>query len=115
MRDPLAQLATGRIKSRFAADVSGAAGALGGAIGGRRLLVVGGAGSIGAATVRALLAYAPAAVDVLDLSENGLAELVRDLRSDAVLGTTALRCLPLDYGSSIARRFIVGANEVEVP
>src|ERR1019366_1309128 len=42
----------------------------------RRGLVIGGAGSIGAAPVRALLPFDPAAVHVVDHDENGLAELI---------------------------------------
>lgn len=107
MRNSLARLATGRDDSRFSSDVARMAAQLRTAVAGRRLLVVGGAGSIGAATVRALLPFGPAAVDVVDHDENGLAELVRDVRSDGIVppGTT-LRCVPLDYGSPVAQRFI---------
>ncbi|WP_153558919.1 UDP-N-acetylglucosamine 4,6-dehydratase [Roseimaritima sediminicola] len=51
-----------------------------------RFLVVGGAGSIGGAVVRELFAKNPRALHVIDMSENNLAELVRDLR--ASLGYT---------------------------
>ncbi len=51
------------------------------AINGRRFLVVGGAGSIGSAVVRALFARSPGALHVVDIGENTLAELVRSLRS----------------------------------
>ncbi len=46
-----------------------------------RFLVVGGAGSIGSAVVRELFARHPQALHVIDVSENNLAELVRDLRA----------------------------------
>ncbi|MCR6491750.1 polysaccharide biosynthesis protein [Cellulomonas sp. P24] len=49
---------------------------------GSRVLVTGGAGFIGAATLRLLLAHRPAKVVVADIWENGLAELVRDLRAE---------------------------------
>jgi UDP-N-acetylglucosamine 4,6-dehydratase len=45
------------------------------------ILVIGGAGSIGQATVKELLHYNPERLYVVDLSENNLAELVRDVRS----------------------------------
>lgn len=46
-----------------------------------RILVIGGAGSIGQAVVKELFKRNPLALFVVDLSENNLAELVRDLRS----------------------------------
>lgn len=48
---------------------------------GKSLLVIGGAGSIGASYIRAILPFRPSKLVVIDLSENGLVELTRDLRS----------------------------------
>ena len=50
-------------------------------IDGARVLVIGGAGEIGLSYIKALLCFNPANLVVVDISENGLAELVRDLRS----------------------------------
>lgn len=50
-------------------------------INGKRVLVIGGAGTIGSSYIRALLPFRPASLVVVDLSENGLTELTRDLRS----------------------------------
>ncbi|MCL1921197.1 MAG: SDR family NAD(P)-dependent oxidoreductase [Kiritimatiellaeota bacterium] len=47
----------------------------------KRVLVIGGAGSIGSHYIKALLRYDVAALCVMDTNENGLTELVRDLRS----------------------------------
>lgn len=44
-------------------------------------LVIGGAGSIGSSFIRAILKFEPSKLVVVDLNENGLAELTRDLRS----------------------------------
>jgi FlaA1/EpsC-like NDP-sugar epimerase len=46
-----------------------------------RFLVVGGAGSIGGAVVKELFARNPRTLHVVDISENNLAEMVRDIRS----------------------------------
>ncbi|MEX2527295.1 MAG: polysaccharide biosynthesis protein [Gemmatimonadota bacterium] len=74
---------------------------------GSRVLLVGGAGTLGSATLRALLPFRPAQVDVVDLDENGLAELVRDLRSrTGVLDGIGLRALPLAMGGGGAQRLI---------
>ena len=74
---------------------------------GARILVIGGAGSIGSATVKELTGFSPGALHVVDVSENNLAELVRDLRgSPGHLDIRDFQTLPLDYGSPIFRRFL---------
>lgn len=50
-------------------------------IDGRRALVIGGAGSIGSHYTKALLRFDVTKLVVVDANENGLTELVRDLRS----------------------------------
>ena len=50
-------------------------------IDGARVLVIGGAGSIGMSYVKALLRFKAAKLVVVDVSENELTELARDLRS----------------------------------
>lgn len=47
----------------------------------KKVLVIGGAGTIGASYIRAVLPFRPAQLVVVDISENGLTELTRDLRS----------------------------------
>ena len=48
---------------------------------GKKVLVIGGAGTIGSSYIRAILPFHPAQLMVVDISENGLTELTRDLRS----------------------------------
>ena len=47
----------------------------------KSVCVIGGAGSIGSSFIKALLPFHPAKLVVIDLNENGLAELTRDIRS----------------------------------
>ena len=47
----------------------------------RTVLVIGGAGSIGSSFIKALLPFKPKSLIVVDINENGLTELTRDLRS----------------------------------
>ena len=47
----------------------------------KTVLVIGGAGSIGSSYIKAILPFEPKTLVVVDISENGLAELTRDLRS----------------------------------
>ena len=103
----LSSLATGRSESLFAADVESRREELLPRLGGRRILVVGGSGSIGTATVAAIAAYRPQSLHVVDQNENTLAELVRTLRSDpAGLAVPDFRCLPIDFGSTIMQRML---------
>lgn len=48
---------------------------------GKSVLVIGGAGSIGSSFIKAILPFMPGTLVVVDINENGLAELTRDLRS----------------------------------
>lgn len=47
----------------------------------RSVLVIGGAGSIGSSYIKAILPFKPKSLVVVDINENALAELTRDLRS----------------------------------
>lgn len=50
-------------------------------ISGKFVLVIGGAGTIGSSYIKAILKFKIAKLVVVDINENGLTELVRDLRS----------------------------------
>lgn len=47
----------------------------------KSVLVIGGAGSIGSSYIKAILPFEPKSLVVVDINENGLAELTRDIRS----------------------------------
>jgi FlaA1/EpsC-like NDP-sugar epimerase len=64
-----------------------------------RFLVIGGAGSIGNAVVKQLFERNPRALHVVDISENNLAEVVRDLRSSLGYIDGDFRTFALDCGS----------------
>ena len=49
------------------------------------VLVIGGAGTIGSSYIKQLLNYKPSKITVVDINENGLTELTRDLRSSSLL------------------------------
>ena len=66
-----------------------------------RFLVIGGAGSIGRAVVKELFKRGPVALHVVDLSENNLVELVRDLRSSLGYFDGDFRTFALDTVSPI--------------
>jgi len=66
---------------------------------GSRILVVGGAGSIGRAVTSLLFNLEPATLDVVDLSENNLVELVREIRSATSKTATSFDTFAIDVGS----------------
>lgn len=74
-----------RSGSMFRTDIERNAETLRREIEGRSVLVIGGAGSIGSSFIKAVLPFRPAKLMVVDINENGLVELTRDLRSDATL------------------------------
>jgi FlaA1/EpsC-like NDP-sugar epimerase len=49
------------------------------------VLVIGGAGTIGSSYIKQILKYKPSKITVVDINENGLTELTRDLRSSNLL------------------------------
>lgn len=70
-----------RQESLFLPDIESNQASLSEEIKGKSVLVIGGAGSIGSSFIRAILRFEPSKLVVVDLNENGLAELTRDLRS----------------------------------
>ena len=103
----IAQAVTGRRESLFAGDVAKAQQELRATLDGKRMLLVGAAGSIGSATLMELLKVAtPSAVAVLDPNENNLAELVRSVRNLATPFTGELIVQPLDYGTPLTGIFL---------
>lgn len=111
----LDRLVLGRDKSQFGLDLRQHDAALRDAVAGARVLVVGGGGTIGSATTALLSRLGPAALHVVDQSENYLAELVRDLRGRPDgLAVTDFRTLPLDYGAPIMGRFLAESAPYDI-
>jgi UDP-N-acetylglucosamine 4,6-dehydratase len=89
----------GRDSSLFDNDLARHEGEMRSLVAGARFLVVGGAGSIGQATVKEIFRQEPAALHVVDLSENNLTELVRDIRSSLGYIEGDFQALPMDRDS----------------
>ena len=51
----------------------------------KKILIIGGAGTIGSSYVKQILKFKPSKITVVDINENGLTELTRDLRSSYIL------------------------------
>lgn len=88
--------------SMFAGDIEKNREALSERIRGKSVLVIGGAGSIGSSFVKAVLAFEPGALVVVDTNENALAELTRDLRSTKGMYVPAdYVTYPMDFSSRV--------------
>ncbi|MBG6055830.1 FlaA1/EpsC-like NDP-sugar epimerase [Salinibacterium sp. CAN_S4] len=98
---------TGRDESLFAADLAAHEPELRAAIAGRSVLVIGGAGTIGSSFIRALLPFEPARLYVVDLNENGLTELTRDLRSTSgQFVPDDFKTYPISFGDPVFARMM---------
>jgi len=119
---PQAEVATrldaaviGRQGSRFAGDMAARKADLRHAIADSRVLVVGACGSIGTTTVDALLEFQPQETVLVDSNENGLAEMMRDLRArDRAPAPMRVQAVPTDYGGPIMRRLLAGAKPFDL-
>lgn len=101
----ISQHVTHRQHSLFAEDIQDHYKEIESEVKGCSLLVIGGAGSIGSSFIKALLPFKPSKLVVIDLNENGLAELVRDIRSTNDLYVPdEFRCYTLNFADPIFER-----------
>ena len=88
----------GRESALFEADIGKLESVLASLVRGARFLVIGGAGSIGQAVTREVFKRDPAFLHVVDISENNMVELVRDIRSTLGYGSGDFRTFAIDCG-----------------
>ena len=99
---------TRRSDSMFKKDILDNREILSQEIKGKSVCVIGGAGSIGSSFIKAVLQFEPAKVVVIDLNENGLAELVRDIRStEGLFCPDEFRCYTLNFADPIFKRIFI--------
>ena len=72
-------------KINFDNDISKSENILSNKICNYNVLIIGGAGTIGSSYIKQILKYKPSKITVVDINENGLTELTRDLRSSNLL------------------------------
>ena len=98
---------TKRPESLLAADFAKCADEMHRRIDGKRILVIGGAGTIGSNYVKAALRrFHPSAMYVIDIDENSLTELTRELRAGEGYNVPDEYVTePIDLGSDLFDRF----------
>lgn len=98
----IAKHVTKRDKSMFYSDIETSNFQLNKEIRDKTVLVIGGAGTIGNSFIKALLPFEPKCLIVVDINENGLAELTRDLRSTKNMFVPEdFRTYPMSYADPV--------------
>ncbi len=100
----------GRTQPLFKDDITSHKEELEALVSNNRFLVIGGAGSIGQAVTREIFKRNPLALHVVDISENNMVELVRDVRSTLGYIDGDFRTFALDCGSN-EYRALMNATE----
>lgn len=89
----------GRNEELFESDISNHERDLSDIVGASTFLVIGGAGSIGQAVTKEIFKRNPKKLHVVDISENNMVELVRDIRSSLGYIDGDFKTFALDIGS----------------
>lgn len=98
----IGEYVTKRPNSMFKKDIKNNFEQLTEKVEGRTVLVVGGAGSIGSSFIKAILPFHPKTLVVVDINENALAELTRDLRStNGMYMPEDYVPYPMDFASAV--------------
>lgn len=109
------QHVTKRPKSLLQSDLERYNEQLGQEINDKAVLVIGGAGTIGSNFIKALLHFKPKKLVVIDTNENGLTELVRDLRSsgDYHIPSTFIT-YPFSFGGKVFAQFLDASEPFDI-
>ncbi len=111
----IAEYVTKRQKSMFLADIVRSQEKLREKIEGKTVLVIGGAGSIGSSFIRAILPFRPKALVVVDINENALTELTRDLRSTQKMYVPDdYITYPMDYAAPVFKKMFTARDGFDI-
>ena len=82
---------------------------------GRSALIIGGAGTIGSSFIKALLKFNISKLYVVDINENGLTELVRDLRSSVGLNVPDdLKTYPISFSDPVFQKMFLSLGPFNI-
>ena len=82
---------------------------------GKSMLVIGGAGTIGSSFIKAALKYDLKRLFVIDIDENGLTELVRDVRSSFNLPPAfEISTYPIDFSDPVFEKILINEGPFDV-
>lgn len=98
----ISKYVTEREKSLFEQDLNHYHDVLSDRINNASILVIGGAGTIGSSFIKAMLHFHPSRLYVVDINENALTELTRDLRSSYHLNIPEdYKTYPMNMGDAV--------------
>ena len=103
----------GRKKELFSADIANNERQLEESVSQSSFLVLGGAGSIGQAVTKEIFKRSPKKLHVVDISENNMVELVRDIRSSFGYIDGDFQTFALDIGSIEYDAFIIADGQYD--
>lgn len=104
-------LATDRESSIFETDISSNFEKLSQCFNDSKICVIGGAGSIGSAVVKELLKFKPNTLSIIDINENGLSDLVRDIRSNPSIDPPeVLEAIAIGIGSMEFNNYVKNSS-----
>lgn len=111
----ISKYVTKRDQSMFLADIKNHQDELSQKINQKKVLVVGGAGSIGSSFIKEILSFHPRSLVVVDINENALAELTRDLRStkDSFVPDDYVT-YPMDFSSPIFAKMFMARKGFDI-
>lgn len=82
---------------------------------GKKVLVIGGAGSIGKSFIASILRFNPSSLIVVDINENSLTELTRDIRSTkGMYIPTEFITYPMDFASSVFQKMFLSRKGFDI-
>jgi FlaA1/EpsC-like NDP-sugar epimerase len=106
---------TKRVESLFNNDLESFDSVLKEKIDSKSVLVIGGAGTIGSNYIKAILKFKIKKLIVVDINENGLTELVRDLRSSSeyIIPDTFIT-YPIDFGDKVFKKIFLNHGPFQI-
>lgn len=111
----ISKYVTKRPQSMFLGDIEANRSTLTNKIKDKSVLVIGGAGSIGSSYIKAILPFKPKTLVVVDINENALAELTRDLRStEDMFVPDDYIPYPMDFASSVFRKMFIARGGFDI-
>ena len=111
----ISKYVTKRATSMFLTDIGTNKDVLTEKIYGKSVLVIGGAGSIGSSYIKAILPFKPKSLVVVDINENALAELTRDLRSTKGMYVPEDYVpYPMDFASPVFRKMFINRGGFDI-
>lgn len=115
INDFISRHVTKRDKSMFFEDIKKNKRQLEQEIKDKSVLVIGGAGTIGSSFIKVLLPFKPKSLIVVDINENGLAELTRDLRStNGMFVPEDYITYPMNYADTVFNKMFKSRGGFEI-